>query len=217
MSEHINQVIDAPPVGDVIRILWSRRSFRHMSIAAGLHAFVGCGVGQFMASFLIRVHDMNSGEAANWLAPVSAVGGGLGTFLGGYLCNKFGVRDVRWYVWLPAAAIVISLPFAWFTYLCPWHVPAMAVYLIPVALGSMYLGPMLSMTHGMVSLRMRAVASSVLFFVLNLVGLGMGPFLTGVVSDVIGTYVGNTGTGLRYVLCTVALARISQMSCLTVA
>ncbi|MCZ6870033.1 MAG: MFS transporter [Gammaproteobacteria bacterium] len=208
MSEGIERVADAPPVFEVIRILWSRRSFRHMSIAAGLHAFVGYGVGQFMASFLIRVHDLNSGEAANWLAPVSAIGGGLGTFFGGYLCDKYGADDARWYVWLPAAAIVISLPFALFTYLYPWHVPAMVVYMIPVALGSMYLGPMLSMTHGMVSLRMRAVASSILFFVLNLIGLGMGPFLTGVVSDVIGRQVGDIGTGLRYALCVVALVNL---------
>jgi MFS family permease len=208
MAERVDVVSDAPPVGDVIRWLWSRRSFRHMSIAAGLHAFVGYGVGQFMASFLIRVHDLNSGEAANWLAPVSAIGGGIGSFLGGYLCDRFGAHDARWYVWLPAAAIVISLPFALFTYLYSWHVPAMVVYLIPVALGSMYLGPMLSMTHGMVSLRMRAVASSILFFVLNLIGLGMGPFLTGVVSDIIGGYVGDIGVGLRYALCAVAFVNL---------
>ena len=105
-------------------------------------------------------------------------------------------------------AIVISLPFALFTYLYPWHVPAMIVYLIPVALGSMYLGPMLAMTHGMVSLRMRAVASSVLFFVLNLIGLGMGPFVTGFISDTIGKSLGDAGTGLRYALCVVALANL---------
>ena len=208
MSENIDKVADAPPVADVIRLLWSRRSFRHMALAAALHAFVGYGVGQFMASFLIRVHGMGSGEAATWLAPVAAIGGGLGTFYGGYLCDKYGKHDARWYVWLPAGAIVISLPFALFTYLYPWHVPAMIVYLIPVALGSMYLGPMLAMTHGMVSLRMRAVASSVLFFVLNLIGLGMGPFVTGLISDTIGKSLGDAGTGLRYALCVVALANL---------
>ncbi len=72
----------------------------------------------------------------------------------------------------------------------------------------MYQGQMLSMTHGMVSLRMRAVASSILFFVLNLIGLGMGPFLTGVASDVIGRQVGDIGTGLRYALCAVALVNL---------
>lgn len=208
MSEKIERVADAPPVGEVIRLLWSRRSFRHMAIASGLHAFVGYGVGQFMASFLIRVHHLNSGEAANWLAPVSAIGGGLGSFLGGYLCDRLSTRDQRWYVWLPAGAIVVSLPFALFTYLYSWHVPAMVVYLIPVALGSMYLGPMLAMTHGMVSLRMRAVGSSILFFVLNLIGLGMGPFLTGVVSDIMGRQLGDIGAGLRYALCMVAAVNL---------
>ncbi len=208
MSERVKTVSDPPPVGEVIRILLSRRSFQHMSIAAALHAFVAYGVGQCMASFLIRVHGLNAGEAANWLAPVVAIGGGIGTVLGGYLCDKYGRQDARWYVWLPAGAILVSLPFALFTYLYPSHATAMLVYVIPVALGSMYLGPMLAMTHGMVSLRMRAMASSVLFFVLNLIGLGLGPFLTGLASDSLGEYLGDSGLGLRYALCLVALANL---------
>ena len=208
LSENITRVAEPPPVFEVIRFLWSRRSFRHMSIAAGLHAFVVYGVGQFMASFLIRVHGMGTGEAANWLAPIWAIGGGVGTFLGGYLTDRYGQRDARWYVWIPAGAIVLSLPLGLYTYLAPWHVPALIVYVLPVALGSMFLGPMLSMTHGMVSPRMRALASSILSFVLNLVGLGLGPFLTGVLSDILGRRLGDIGLGLRYALCCVALVNL---------
>ena len=57
------------------------------------------------------------------------------------------------------------------------------IYVVPVFLGAMYLGPTLAMTHGIVSLRMRALASSILFFVLNLIGLGLGPLFTGMLSD----------------------------------
>jgi hypothetical protein len=39
------------------------------------------------------------------------------------------------------------------------------------------------MTHGLVGLRMRALASAVLFFILNLIGLGMGPWSVGLLSD----------------------------------
>ena len=52
LSENIEQVAAAPPMRDVLSLLWSRKSFRHMSFAAGLHAFVGYGVGQWIASFL---------------------------------------------------------------------------------------------------------------------------------------------------------------------
>ena len=56
--------------------------------------------------------------------------------------------------------------------------------------------------------RMRAVASSILFFVLNLIGLGLGPFLTGLASDSLAEYTGDSGLGLRYALCLVALANL---------
>ena len=40
-----------------------------------------------------------------------------GTFLGGYLGDKFARRDVRWYVWLPGIATMVTLPFSAFVYL----------------------------------------------------------------------------------------------------
>jgi hypothetical protein len=84
---------------------------------------------------------------------------------------------------------------------------AMLVYSIPVLLNACYLGPMLAMTHGLVSLRMRAVSSSVLFLVLNFIGLGLGPLITGVLSDVFGAAMG-AGEGLRWALVVVTLTNI---------
>ena len=90
-SENVKQVADAPPMMDVLKLLWSRPSFRHMSVAAGLHAFVGYGVGQWIASFFIRTYDLGStGEIATWLGLISGTAGAAGTFLGGYFCDKLG-------------------------------------------------------------------------------------------------------------------------------
>ena len=63
------------------------------------------------------------------------------------------------------------------------------------------------LTHGLVSLRMRAVSSSVLFLVLNFIGLGLGPLITGVLSDVFGQSMG-AGEGLRWALVVVTLANV---------
>jgi MFS family permease len=80
---------------------------------------------------------------------------------------------------------------------------ALLIYVVPVFLGAMYLGPTLAMTHGIVSLRMRALASSILLFVLNLIGLGLGPLLTGMLSDYLTPEYGLDG--LRYALVAVVL------------
>ncbi len=198
---------DTPPLMEVFKLLWDRVSFRHMAIAAGLHAFVSYGVGGWMAPFLQRVHGLESGETANWLAPVAALPAAVGAFLGGYLCDKYGAEDARMYIWIPGAAIVLAIPFQLAAYFLPQHQTAMLVYSIPVLLNACYLGPMLAMTHGLVSLRMRAVASSVLFLVLNFIGLGLGPLATGALSDYFGADMGS-GEGLRWALVVVTLANV---------
>ncbi|NNL67795.1 MAG: MFS transporter, partial [Myxococcales bacterium] len=49
-----------PPVRSVLRLLWSRRSFRHMSLAAALHAFVSYGIGAFLVSFYVRSYQIGA-------------------------------------------------------------------------------------------------------------------------------------------------------------
>lgn len=207
MSEQLTQVADAVPLGVVFAELWNRRSFRHLSLAAGLHAFVGYGAGNWMPPFLARSHGMESGEISSWLAPIAAVCGAGGAFLGGWLTDRYGVRDARWYIWIPAGAIVLSLPPQLFVYSYPDPVVALLVYTVPVVLGAMYLGPMLAMVHGMVQPRMRAFASSILFFVLNLIGLGLGPLVTGIISDTLAVTMG-LAEGLRWALIIVTLVNV---------
>jgi MFS family permease len=95
------------------------------------------------------------------------------------------------------------VPFSLTVYLLNDYSTALWIYTVPVLLGAMYLGPTIAMTHGIVSLRMRALASAILFFVLNLIGLGLGPLLTGILSDVLSVYYGDQG--LRYALVIVVL------------
>ncbi|MEM8768740.1 MAG: MFS transporter [Pseudomonadota bacterium] len=190
----------APGVKEVIGRLWQKVSFRHIAFAAGLHAFVGYGAGTWNAPFLIRSHEMPITEVGTWLALISGIGA-IGTFLGGYLADKLSDRtgDRRWYIWVPGYSTLVMVPFQFVAYLYGglWAViPSLMVVSI---LGGMYLGPSFAMTQALVSLRMRAVASAILLFTLNIIGMGMGPYLVGVASDLLGP---STGTdSLRYALC----------------
>ena len=76
-----------PPFKDTLALLWSRPSFRHLSIACGLHAFITYGAGNFLPSLFLRLHEISTGELGTWLA-LASVSGGAGTFLGGYLSDK---------------------------------------------------------------------------------------------------------------------------------
>ncbi len=195
---------DAPSMYAVLHLLWQRKTFRHLALAAGLHAFVGYGAGNWAPSFFIRSHGVGTAELSLWIAPIAAFAGAAGALAGGYFCDKLGHRDVRWNIWLPAAAILISVPFSLLVYTLDTFQVAIVTSIVPIVLGATYLGPMLAMTHALVGNRMRAVASSVLLLVLNLVGMGLGPWFTGLLSDLLTPSLGSES--LRWALMIVVLA-----------
>ncbi len=172
-------------VGDVLRFMAGLRSFHHLAFAGALHAFYGYGAGAFIPSFFRRVHEFETGELGTWLAAIGVTTGALGTFLGGYLSDRIAHRDMRWYAWLPGLATAIGVPFAFLFYLWPEGRQALMIYTLPAVLGGMYLGPTFAMTQALVPPRMRAMASAILLFVLNMIGMGLGPMCVGIVSDLL--------------------------------
>jgi len=194
------------PVGEAFAYLWSRRSFRHLSFAAALHAFVGYGVGTWHAPFLMRIHGMSSSEVGTWLALLAGLAGGLGTFLGGYVTDRLRERDVRYYVWVPGVSTIASIPLVVGFYLWPTPYVALGFLILPAILGSMYLGPTFAVTQSLVGPSMRAMASAILLFIINLIGLGLGPQAVGLLSDLLVGVAGHES--LRYALLSVALVNV---------
>jgi MFS family permease len=191
-------------IADVLRYMLRRRSFRHMSLAAALHAFYGYGAAFFLPPFMIRVHGFSEGELGTWLALIALLGGGFGTFLGGWLGDRLAPRDQRWYMWVPGIATVLSLPFASGLYLWPDGRGALLFAFPASLLGAMWLGPTFAMAQGLAGTHMRALVSAILLFIINLVGLGMGPQVVGVLSDALRAELGVES--IRYALFWVVIA-----------
>jgi predicted MFS family arabinose efflux permease len=190
-----------PGFGETVATLRQFRSFWWIAVGCGLTAFGGYGVGNFLPPFMVRIHGLEGVQ----LGLVMAIGGGgaglVGTWFGGRAADALGVRDRRWYLWLPAVASALALPLL--VPLLLWDrlsgvVPLMVVV---TALTNTYLGPCLATCHALVPPAMRALASAILFFILNLIGLGLGPVTAGALSDLFSDRWGVEG--LRYaLLCT---------------
>ncbi|HIF87475.1 MAG TPA: MFS transporter [Gammaproteobacteria bacterium] len=194
---------DVAPPGffRVVGFLWERKSFRHLSFACALHAFVTYGMGNFMPLFLGRVHGMPILDVGLYYGLIAGIGGLAGTFFGGWMSDRMAnnTGDKTWYVWIPFISTLLAIPFALITFLLmPTGVTAAFSYLLPVFAGGWYLAPCIASTHFLVGIRMRAMASAVLLFVLNLIGLGLGPMLTGFVSDYLTPSYGDNA--LRYAM-----------------
>ena len=198
----------APPFLEVFRFLLTRRSFMHMSLAAALHAVVWYAGSNWNATFFIRSHGMDTGEAGSYLA-IFALIGAIGSFLGGFLADKMSVKmnDKRWYMWVPGIACLVMVPFQFVSYLAPTMTTVVPAFAVMVVLASMFFGPSFAVAQSVATVRMRAVSTSVLLFIQTIIGLSLGPFMVGVISDLFGGPEANISS-LRYGLVIVGLANI---------
>jgi MFS family permease len=173
----------APPFFAVWRHMWTVQSIRHVTIGAALAGFTGYGFVLWMPTFLVRSYGLSSTETGLVLALMTGVVGGLGTFTAGRLADVLARRDERWRTWLVAAAKGGYVPFLAIFFMVEDPTTALVLYVIPAFFGGFYLAPTFAMIQSLVSLRMRALASSIVLFILNIIGLGFGPQLVGVMSD----------------------------------
>ncbi len=198
------------PVLDVFRHLLGLKTFRQLAIAAALNSFVGYGALQWVPAYLVRTHGMGYGEIGTVLAFIIGIAGGIGTFAGGILVDRLSKGDARWNMWLPAGAIVVGTPFALAFYLLDNTTLGLWLWVLPVAASALYLGPALSVTQGLAPLKMRAMASAVMLFIINIIGLGLGPLAVGVLADMF-TEWGYGNDALRWALVVGALVNIWAM------
>jgi predicted MFS family arabinose efflux permease len=193
-------------VADVARFLLAKKTFIYLSLGAALHAFVGYGFGSFVPAFLVRVHGMGYGEMGTWLGLISGLGGATGAYLGGRITDAWGGAEPRYYLWVPALSSLLGLPFVYPFLLMDDPRLGMLIYLPAVVFGAAYLGPTFAVTQALVKLRMRAVAAAILLFIINMIGLGAGPQVVGILSDAFTARVGVDG--LRYALMIVGAANL---------
>jgi len=180
--------------------LKERPTFWWISVGCAFTAFISYGNGNFMPSFLMRSHGMTLGEVGLALGLISGISGALGTFLGGFLADKLGNRDIRWYLWIPIIGGLTSMVPAYYTLLGSNKTLVLAAIIPSQILSTLYLGPCIATCHNLVSPGMRAMASAILFFILNMIGLGLGPLTVGLLSDHYATSFGDNN--LRYAMLT---------------
>lgn len=201
----------APPAQpSALRELWAIKSYSRLTIAASLHAFTAYAALQWNPAFLIRIHGMKTGQVGLLLGLVVGVTGAVGTLGGGYLADRFGRRDARWYAWLPALIIGCGIPFYLAAYLAGGASAALLLLIIPALGANCFTGPVFGAVQSLAPLRTRALAAAVLLFAISVVGLGLGPLTVGVVSDLLKSTCGRDS--LRWAMCSAALAEVAAIA-----
>lgn len=159
-------------------------TFFYHNVGFALCSFISYGASYWIPSFLIRVHEFTRVEAGLYYGSIVAIFGTIGIIFGGWLAGKLaerGYEDSKMRVGLIAALLHIPMgilyplmddPFWVLVILCP------SVFTVAMPFG---VAP--AAVQEMMPNRMRAQASAVYLFVLNIIGLGIGPSAVAWVTD----------------------------------
>lgn len=168
-----------------LRYLWSISSFRYLVAGVALTSFVGSGVGQWHAVFFIRNHEMNTGELGVWLAMMSGLCGAIGIFLGGYLSQRFaGKNESLQLKIILLGTLLMILPGIASLIAVNKYIALSSVGMLS-ALYFLHYGPCYALILSLAPSHMRAMASAITLLVVNLIGLGLGPQVVGLISDLL--------------------------------
>ena len=175
-------------LGNIFRL----PSFAHIMVGVGFTGIAGYGLGVWSPSFLVRVHNMSLVDAGLYLGLIGVFGGGLGTISSGLLVDRLARRDKRWQLWLPAIGIFLALPTQLAFLLWPAEhrlvvgevdVPFALVFMgLSAVFASFWIAPSYAAVQNLVPQYWRTQASALMLLAINLLGMGLGPLLVGMLS-----------------------------------
>lgn len=171
------------PVAQPFPMLAKMPVFWLLAFSASSSSLAGYGLAVWTPSVIERSFGLGLLERGQFLASVVFIGGCAGVFAGGWLADRLGASDRGWYAKLPAIAWLVTAPTFAAGLLAPNLWVAWPLLLIPNALNIFWLGPVITAVQHLVPQRMRATASASFLLINNLIGLGVGPYLIGRLSD----------------------------------
>jgi predicted MFS family arabinose efflux permease len=172
-----------PPLRITVAAMWSNPAMRHLvagSVAAGMMTY---GLTQWLPTFFMRAHDLSQSQTGMMMAGVFGICGVIGALAIAKLFDHLAVRGYQFGLWMLALIPFISMPFFIMGLLADDLTTAMLLFIIPGIAANCFMGPVLAMVQTLSAVNMRAVSAAVVMLFINLIGLGLGPLLVGVLSD----------------------------------
>ncbi len=186
------------PLKLALTLLAGKRSYVLTVVAMILYFMVAYGALTWIPAYLTRVLQVDLVRISIAYGAASMAAALVGTLLGGWVTDRIARRGNSALATVPG----LTLLAVWPIYQAMLMVDDIALFLQLNFIGGLALGAavpaMFSVIHLVCGSARRSMAVAVAFFFANLVGLGIGPVITGALSDAFTASFGPVG--LRYAL-----------------
>jgi MFS family permease len=166
--------------------IFRARSLRTAVLGFSLLSFGSYGTGFWVVPWFLRNFDLSAGEAGKTLGLIAAVGGWAGATFGGFAADWWRARKPEGRLYFAVVAALLPLPFVVAMVRTDSLTMAYALYVGAGTANGLWLGAAVSTVQDLVLPRMRAVASAVYLLMLTFIGLAMGPYTVGRLSEASG-------------------------------
>ncbi|MGB6230428.1 MAG: MFS transporter [Litorimonas sp.] len=185
------------PYGQMLATLLTIPSWWLMCLGVAFVSFGGYAISNWGIDYLVRwdpsIMEPAAFQQLNiWFGLMNGVAYGLGTYGGAKMADILGRKSVRAYGWLPGVVLFVGVPaliYAFWVDSLVLHLILITVYLVAAGF---YLGPSFAIAQTLAPIRMRAMSTALFFFILNMIALGGGPTIVGIVSSALEPVHGET-------------------------
>lgn len=185
---------------EVAAIVAKKPTFWLLSFGAAASSVCGYGLAAWLPSFFIRSYKLSMTEMGLFYASITLIGGCAGILGGGFLADRIGKSSKAYYPLIPAISFLVGLPCFFIAISTGSLALAFPLFLVPTALNLVWLGPIVTAVQHLVPAHMRSRASAMFLLVNNLIGIAVGTYYFGAVSDLLRPRFGSES--LRYAIYT---------------
>ena len=174
-----------PPILTTAAAMWANPAMRHLIAGSVVAGLVGYGFTQWLPTFFIRAHDLSQSQTGMLMAVLFGISGAIGALVAGKWFDRLSNRGFQYGMWMLAIVPFFTIPLFILGLLADNLTTAILLFIVPGFAANYVIGPTIAMIQTLSPVHMRAVSSAIKMLCLNLIGMGIGPLLVGLLSDLL--------------------------------
>jgi predicted MFS family arabinose efflux permease len=187
-NDKSNKLASREPAGKFLadmKLLLANRAFVWLFVATVFMGQAITGTNIFTASYFLRQYDLTLVQAGAITAAGLGVAGLIGTFLGGFLADRFAGTYGRSYPIVCGVGALLASVFFLITFTRDEWLVALPFLLLANLSTDLKNGPNYAAVQNLAPPHMRTTATAIIMIAVVVLGGGVGPLMIGLISDAV--------------------------------